>query len=75
MGSGGRFSGTCKMATILLIVSQTGPSISVPEDTVPSTQLVTVEPVEMVTQLPDSPLPVSAKTFSLVLEDLEMPSA
>ena len=75
-GGGGRLSGTWNMAPTLPCSVIDWDNIIVPEDTVPSMQSITVEPIDTVTQLPESPSPASDKTFnSLVLEDFEVTSA
>ena len=51
MGSGGRFSGTCDIVTILPVGLHTGTSIGVSKEIDPSAQFITMETVDTVTWL------------------------
>ena len=76
IGSSGRLSGTCAIAMTFPVEAYTETSIGIPEDTVPSMQLITLEPTDTVTQLPVSSLPASDRTFTtLVLTNFVVTSA
>ena len=70
MGSGGRSSGTCDIATIYPLESHTSTSIRVPKETDLSVVFIIMEPVKIVTWLPVSPSPAPGRDFTaLVLAD------